>query len=422
VNISLGALAAMQLVASLIGQLAILRIVGIGVASDAYIAAQAVPVVLAALIAASLQSLWLPRLARAAGNAPLLRTEQGIAQGQTLKVLLGISLPLWIASPLWVRWAFPGFSDGQLAQVVTLGGPLLAAGVLNGQSILLTVGLRAQKRFIGPELVSLGGTLVMIAVIVWLVPLFGISAAPWITFARAAGVYGIQLVQAGRPPLDLRASETSREVWRQLRPLIGGSIFIKTGPLVDRFWSSQAGGGAVTALNLAQLAVNSIATILERAILVPLVPEFARRIQRGDIAGLRQAYHRSLLHIGLCVGAVGVALLGLYPVWDGLLLALLRIQPAVAREIWLACMLLLAGLFVSVGGSAAVAVFYAFGETRIPVVIGVGGFIASLVFKGLLFQWFGILGVAAGASLYLVLNMTLYHVAVVRRLAQAAAQ
>ena len=70
-------------------------------------------------------------------------------------------------------------------------------------------------------------------------------------------------------------------------------------------------------------------------------------------------------------------------------------------------------------GSAAVAVFYAFGETRIPTVVGIGGFLASLVFKAVLFHYFGILGIAAGASLYFSLNMVLYHVSVGRRISRA---
>lgn len=420
VNFALAVLAASQLVASLVGQLVILRLVGVSSTTDAYIAAQAVPVVLAAVVAASLQSVWLPRLARVAQDSPLLRQEQAIAQGQTFKVLVGISVPLWLAAPWWVRLAFPGFEENQFVQVSSLVGPLLAAGVLNGQSILLTAGLRAQKRFLAPELVSLSGSLVMIVLLVWWIPRFGIAAAPWITLARATAVYGIQLAQAGLPSIDLGSSATSREVGHQLRPLIGGSLLFKTGPLVDRFWSSHAGGGAVTALNLAQLAVNSIASILERAILVPVIPEFARRLQHGDLPGIRGAYFKALQHSAFAVVGIGASLLAIYPAWNWLLLHLLHVSADAAHTIWLACALFLPGLFVSVSGSAAVAVFYAFGETRVPVQIGVGGFIASLVFKGVLFQQFGILGIAAGTTLYLLLNMTVLHFAVLRRLARAS--
>lgn len=419
-NVALGALAATQLLASLIGQLATLRIVGIGSVTDAYIAAQALPLVLAAVVAGSLQSVWLPRLARAAGDPSLLRAEQATAQGQTLKVLICTSLPIGAASPLWVPWAFPGFSSHQFDLVVTLGGPLLAAGVMTGQSTLLTAGLRARKRFLAPEFAALAGTLAAIALILALVPRLGIVAAPWIAFGRACVVWAAHWVMAGAPSLDMRFSDRSREVWRQLLPLVGGSMFIKTGPLVDRFWSSHAAGGSVTVLNLAQLAINALATVLDRAIMVPAVPELSRRLQAGDLAGMRAAYLRSLRHAAAAVIAIGAVLLAMQPAWAWLMLHLLRLDAEPAHTVWLVSLLMIPGLYVSICGTAAVAIFYAFGETKIPVAIGIAGFLASLVLKALLFQRFGILGIAAGFSLYLMLNMAVYHAAAMKRLSRAA--
>jgi peptidoglycan biosynthesis protein MviN/MurJ (putative lipid II flippase) len=66
-------------------------------------------------------------------------------------------------------------------------------------------------------------------------------------------------------------------------------------------------------------------------------------------------------------------------------------------------------------------VFYTFGETQLPTVIGVLGFAISLILKGLLFLRFGIVGIAVGASIYMALNMMLYHVAVTRRLSPRSA-
>jgi peptidoglycan biosynthesis protein MviN/MurJ (putative lipid II flippase) len=85
-------------------------------------------------------------------------------------------------------------------------------------------------------------------------------------------------------------------------------------------------------------------------------------------------------------------------------------------------MLLVPALYVSVCGSAAVAVFYAFGETATPATIGLLGFLSSLIVKGVLFHYLGILGIAAGASVYLCINMAGYHLAVHRRIARASRQ
>lgn len=414
--LSLGALAALQIVASLVGQLIVLRIVGVGPESDAYIAAQALPQMVLAVVAASLQGLWLPRFARLSQQPAELLGELATAQGQTFKILLLMTVPLWLSSRLWAAWAFPGFSAEQLGAVVSLSGPLFAGVLLNAQSGILTAGMRAKGRFIPAELVSLAGSVLSIAAYAALVPQHGIMAAAWIGAARALLVYAVQLFQAGRPGVAWRATEASRTVWRQVRPLLGAAMIIKSTPVVDRYWSSQAASGAVTVLHMAQLGINALAAVFERAILVPVSPEFARRLAKRDIAGLRKAYHRCLARSAIAVSALALALLALRPFWDPLLLFALRVPALEAQQVYLACLLLLPSLFAAVGASSAAAVFYAFGETRLPTLIGITGFAASLALKALLFRVFGLLGIAAGTSLYVLTVLGMYHVAVNRRL------
>jgi len=416
--ITLGLLATLQLLAGLAGQLIMLRIVGIGWQTDAYVAAQTVPFILSAVVAASLQSLWLPRFARAADSEPIWNTELGIAQGQTFKIMLSLVVPLWASSSLWAKFAFPGFSDSQHELVVRLGAPLFAAAGFNALAGILTAAMRARERFIAPEVFSASATFATMAGIAILVPHYGVTAAAWLSAARGLLVFVVLLFAARLPRFQLRATDQSREVAAQVRPLVGGGVFIKAGPLVDRYWGSQAGGGDITILSVAQLAMTSLASILERALLAQALPSFAKRLKDGGPAELMQAYRICERRIFFAVLAVGVGLVAIRPVWDSLCAQLLRLSPDSAWQLWLICLALLPSLFVSIAGSAAVAVFYAFGETRLPTLIGILGFGVGLILKSLLFLHFGIIGVAIGASACLVLNMTFYHVAVIRRLSR----
>lgn len=418
-GLTLGTLAAAQLLAGLVGQLWVLRVVGVGPATDAYIAAQAVPMVLAAIVSTSLQSLWLPRLSRLAHEPASLRREQGVALGQSIRILAGLSLPLALASAWWAPALFPGLGADQIGDVVTLGLPLFLATILNGQIGILAVSCRVQGHFLKAEVIGLFGSLAAVALIVVLVPHYGILAAAWIALLRALGVQIALRASMAGVLTHWLADASSRTVAKQLRPLVGGAVFIKSNPLVDRYWSSQAPGGGLTTLNVAQLLINSLAAVIERALLTSTLPQFARLLQDGDLVGLRKAYMRCLTSIAAVVGVVTLALLALWPLWDALLGAVLNIPPATAQQIWRLGLILLPALYVAVGGSAAVAVFYAFGETRVPVLIGICGFAASLVLKAVLFHAAGIEGLALGASIYLVLNMTAYHVAVDRRIRRA---
>jgi putative peptidoglycan lipid II flippase len=417
--ITLGLLAALQLAAGLCAQLIVLRIVGIGWQTDVYVAAQAVPTIITAVVAASLQNLWLPRFSRAADNVSTWRAELGIAQGQTLKVMLALVLPLWATSSLWAQLVFPGFSGQQRELLVQVGALLFAAAGFNALVGILTAALRSRERFVLPEALSLIASLAALAGIAVFVPHFGVLAAAWLAVARSFIVLAVLLAAIRCPPFRFRASEQSCEVARQIRPLIGGGVFIKSSPLVDRYWGSQGSVGDITMLSLAQLAMNAMATIMERALLAQALPSFAKRLKDGGPAELRRAYHACLRKTLIAVIAIAIVLLAMRPIWASVCVHLLKMTPDAALEFWLICLVLLPTLYVAIAASAAVTVFYTFGETRVPTLIGVFGFAVSLLIKGVLFHTFGIIGIAFGASVYMLMNMVLYHVYAVRRLTRS---
>ena len=316
ITLVLGLLSALQLCVGLFGQFVVIRIVGIGWQTDAYIAAQAIPMIIVAVVAASLQSLWLPRFARAAESESEWRSELTIAQGQTLKIMLFLILPLWVSSGLWTQFAFPGFSDIQRELVVDIGAPLLVAALFSALAGIFTAALRARDRFIVPETLSLATLLLSVTSIILLVPHYGVVGAAWISAIRSILVMSLLLWIARSPQFRLKASEQSREIAGQARPLIGGSVFIKSGPLIDRYLGSHVSGGEITILSLAQLAMNSLASILERALLAHTLPSFAKRLKSGGTSELMKAYKMCLCKIFLAVLAVGVGLIVVRPSWD----------------------------------------------------------------------------------------------------------
>jgi putative peptidoglycan lipid II flippase len=404
-NLSLGAIASLQLAASFALQLIVLAVLGAGIGTDAYVAAQAVPAVIFSVLAVSLQNVWQPKLAVLSGDLVQWRNAQGAAQGQVLMLFGGMAVALIATAPLWVHVLFPGFSDSQAAMTAYMSQILLVAMILNGQAALLTTAQRARDRFLAAEVVSLLATIAAAGALALLLPAFGVEAAAWITLARAIVVTVILYVLADMPAMALRRAWRETAVWHQLRPMLAGSSIYKTGPLLDRFWSSYAPAGGVTVFNLAQAGMGAFSAVLDRAVSVPVTPRLARLVAAGDYSGVRKLYRTCVIRITILVALLLVVLLLLKPFWSSLALSLLRMDDPLSSQLWLICLLLLGYAHVAASGSVAVAAFYAMGDAKTPVKVGVLGFAFGVLLKSLAFLTWGLPGLALGTSIYYIINM-----------------
>lgn len=417
-NLSIGALVALQLAAGLALQLTVLAIIGIGPKTDAFIAAQAIPLVLFAVLAASLQNVWQPRLSRASSNPSEWRAMQSVAQGQAL-LLFGATAGLLVVTAGW--WAaalFPGIGEPERSMTIQMSRMLLIGALFNGHAALLTVAQRARSRFVVAEATTLAGALLAIPAAWLLVPRFGIEAAAWVSLGRS-GMVCVALYQlAERPRPSPRQAWSCGEIWRQLAPLLASSSLYKTGPLVDRYWSSQSSAGGMTVFSLAQTAIGALATIIERAVCMPVGSQMGRLVGAGDFESLRQGYRHCVWRVTLAVVPVALCLTALLPLWPTLIGRVFRVDVATAQQMWLICMLLLGYLHVAASGTIVVAAFYAMGDTRTPSVVLLVGFSIGLALKSVGFLVMGLEGLAAATSAYHLINLALLSATLERRLQQ----
>ena len=401
----IGIVVCAQLSASLVFQVLIIRFFGVGAETDSYIAAQTVPLVLVAIIITAFQSVWLPRLSLLADDFAAWRSEQAIAQGQV--ALLGCSVLLLVAfgAPIWLRLLFPGLDSVQQQSALVYTYILLAAGVFNIQSALLTVALRAYGRFVIAESTTLLGIFASLVCLYFLLPVGGMLAVVWIIFVRSVVTYLLQLHLASWPSISLQLAISTKKTWQLMWPLFFGTSIYKTSPIVDRYWASQAGIGGITILNLAQTAMGALAKVLEHSICVPLIPSFSRRIRDNDYEGLRKSYRQGVLIISVIVVLLAVLMLIAKPLFISLFVILLGLQDNIANSLWLTCFFLLGYLHVAASGHLPVSVFYALGDTKTPVQIGLVGFIISIIAKLVGYTYFGLLGLSIAISLYYFLNL-----------------
>jgi peptidoglycan biosynthesis protein MviN/MurJ (putative lipid II flippase) len=401
----MGLLAALQLLTNLALQVVVLSIVGVGASTDAYVAAQAVPLLLISVLATSLQNVWQPRLAVLNNDVAARGVGQRHALGQAV-IIFGVPvLILLLFSRIWVKLLFPGFSLAQVSLTVTMTQVLLVASFFNGHASLLTTFQRSRDRFVGPELAQLIAFIVAIAAVVPALQVFGIEAVPWVILGRSIVVCLVLYVMAERPAISPLEVLKKRDLWPGTAVLMAGSSIYKTGPLVDRFWISMAPAGSVTVFNLVQIGMNALAIVLDRAICVPAAPTLARFAQARDFTGLRRLYRQCVRRTVYAVIALPLLLVAIHPFWPTLAGAVLKVSPEFAEQMWVLSFMLLGYLIVAGCGYAVMASFYALGDMRTPVTIGVAGFLVGVVLKSAAFLQIGITGLAIATSAYYVLNL-----------------
>ena len=417
-NLSLGLLASLQLLASFAFQLVVLALVGAGPSTDAWVAAQAVPAMLFAIMIGVIQGAWQSRLAATgtvrADCINLLRT----AYGQLCLLCLPILIALASTSRLWIDSIFVGFDVDQVDLAARLSTPLLAATVMNIQSALATAALRGSERFIACEVITLVAAIGGIAAITWLVPIHGIDGAAWVTLGRASIVAIALFCITGRPWPNVRMAIKDVLAWKVTRPLLAGGFIYKSGPLVDRIFSSMAPVGGMTVFNLAQMGVSAVGVVLERAMTTPLTPQIARLANDCKWALVASAVRTNLLR-GLIV-PLGAALcvLALSPWWVKIFQVLLNLDVNQARESWRICLVFAMLLYPLSVGATVVSTFYAIGDTKTVVRVGIAGFLLSLIIKYLSFYYGGLFGLAIGVCAYYLVNFLIMTLLLRLRLRQ----
>ena len=236
--LSLGFLTAANAILTLLTNWYILTTVGAGEHTDAYYAAMAVPQFILAVIGGSLATVLIPILA---GESEVQFKKQAWSffwfvaiSYSALAVLLSLSAFLW--GPLLVA----GSSEATQSLTVKLTDIQLIGMVFSALAGLLAAVGNARSRFLWVGTTPLIAALVSLAILIWGLPRYGITAAVWSTVVRGFVHMALLLPFLG----SLRGLEKNlhglRLMWERLKPPLCATTYSKSGPLVDRLISSHA--------------------------------------------------------------------------------------------------------------------------------------------------------------------------------------
>lgn len=402
-TLTLACLAGSNILVTLLFQWYVITQLGVGIETDALFAAMAVPQLILMVVSSSLTHVLVP----------LLVTEDEMTFGRNAwGFFLGISgiftafaVVLLISAGFWVPWMVPGFSRAGQSLTVTLTRIQLISMIFTASVSVLWSVYRARQRFIWVELSTLLSGVIALALLIKIFPRYGVAGAALLIVLRAGLQIVLLLPGLGRWQRPQWNSPAMREAWRRIRPLLIGTSYYRTDPLIDRFLASMAPAGELSLLYIGQQIYGVANVVAEKAIVAPMVPQLAIEAAANRWPVFRRVYQKRLLIIG---GVTAVAYV-VFLIAGERTLNLLIGHGGVTRNnvhlLWLIMVALIGFFIAGAMGQITSTTFYAMGDTRTPTRMSIVTYTLYVPAKVIGFMLYGLMGLAVVTSIYLFVNL-----------------
>jgi putative peptidoglycan lipid II flippase len=410
---SLGGITGVNILVAFVVHGYVLIAVGPGVETDALFAGAALPQLLLAVISGSLIQVLVPLLAAE-------EDQQFRRVAWCFFVLVGaaftaLAVILSGLSPFWIPLLFPGLSDAgkllatELARIQLVGMVFLAlAGVLRAVHY-------ARQRFLWTECGHLIESCIGFGLLVWALPRYGIKVAAWVSVLRAILQTLLLLPGLGAYCRPDGVGAAIIKAWQRLKPLFFGTIYYKTGPLVDRFLSSMVPAGGLSLFFLGYQMYGGLNDVINKAVTGPMIPILVKSATVSDWPSYRRLYQQRLRWVVTVTSAAYLFLVFVGEKALGLLIGHGGVTADNIRLLWW-ILVAMGGLLIAGGmGQILAGAFYAEGDTRTPATVGAIGFTLGTAVKVIGFLQLGLVGLAIGATLHQLFNTVVLYIYLEKR-------
>jgi putative peptidoglycan lipid II flippase len=318
-----------------------------------------------------------------------------------------IAFIFFVTSQFWVPWTVPGFDASTKSLTISLVKIQLISIVFAALSTVLYSINYARQRFLWVEVSSIISNIVGFGLLMLGLSHFGIIAAAWVMTLRNLLQTLFLLGGLGSYIKPDWRSESFKDAWFRLKPLLFGNAYFKTEQLVDRFLASMTPPGGLTLLYIAQQLYDSGNVILNKALVTPMTPTLANKAHNGEWQSFRHIFFKRLF---LMAGVTGLGFLVILIFGKPILAILFGFKHFGVENVIILWWLLIALFGVWIGGGMGAitsTTYYAKGDTRTPIVLGIWTYTLYIPIKILSFILFKLTGLAASTSLYYLTNLAL---------------
>lgn len=403
----LGSLALINIALTFLYQWYALTSIGPGIETDALFAGMTVPLMVVGVVVGSLMHVLVPLLS--GEDDEVLRRNSWTFLWVIIAVFLMLTAILFVSATWWVPLAVPGFSQAGKLLTIHLTQIQLIGVVFSAANSVQWAAYHARQHFIWAEVAPvLAGALALI-LLFFLLPIYGIFAAAWISVIRSVLQTLLLLPGMGKPAKPNLRGINIAMAWSRIRPLLIGSIYYKTEPLIDRYLLSSAVSGSLSLYALAQQIYGAANQIIAKSISSPTVPLLSRLYKSGDQKEFHSVYQGKLILVGLicCIAYVNIAILGEWALKITMSYGRFTVSDTQTLY-WL--LIWLGGMFFGGAlGQLASSSFYAEGKTKAPVYISIMTYTLYIPCKIVVYGFYSFKGLALLTSVYYLTDFILMY-------------
>ncbi|MCK5241204.1 murein biosynthesis integral membrane protein MurJ [bacterium] len=397
-------------------------ILGAGLANDAYLAAFRIPNLLRDLFAeGALSSAFIPTFTKTAvqeGNARAWQLASVVINAVVL-IMLAVVLLGELGAPYIVRVIVPGFAaiPEKLALTTHLTRILLPfISFISLAAVLMGI-LNSRERFGFPAFAPVMLNLTMIAVGLFLCPLFGEEpekqVVGWAWGALAGGFMqmAIQIPAVMRqgfrwkPIINWKDPGLRRIVTLMLPAIVGLSV-TQINLFINTLIASFLPEGSVTYLYYGNRIMQLPLGVFGVAIATALLPVTSKHLAVGEHDKFIETLSFGLRLLLLIIVPAAVGIIVLAEPINRLLFEYGRFDPAAISAVAQASIFYTLGLVAFAGVKVVAPTFYALNDAKTPVMAAVAAVLVNISLNLLLMNPMGYRGLALATSLAAVVNLS----------------
>lgn len=398
-QVKLSVLSALNILFVFLSQFYLISFLGPGKETDSYFAGITIPVIILAITSGSLMHVIVPILA--GQNLNSLHKYAWTFLFYIITFFGFLVLILYFTSHLWVPILFPGFSKELKILTLELTRIMLVAILFSSINSVQWATFHAKEKFLWAEFTPTISSIISFGLLIFFLPIYGIKAAAWIFTLRYALQFILLYPGMGKPQLPDFKTNLILTAFKRIKPLLFGTIYYKTDPIVDRFLLSSITSGSLSIYYLAQQIYSGFSQILNKAIVAPLVPRLSI-LHKQNNSEFQKTYFSTLLQVATLsiLAILLIVFFGEYALKFALSsesFSSKKINELWWILIWLGGMLIGGSL-----GSITSASFYAVGNTLTPTRISIITYTLYIPIKILAFYNYGLMGLAITISVYYI--------------------